>query len=439
MWITRTDGTIEFLNREWRNYTGQEAIEGLANWRGVIHPDDLPLVESVRWKAFAAGVPYELKVRLRRGRNGAYRWHQASIAPVTIDGQIIAWIGASTDIHDQLRAESALRESEATFRTMANSIPQLAWILDPRSGERWYNERWLAFTGMTRKQLVAEGWQALVHPDQADCLRDEIARVKQSGEPWEMTCQLRGADGAYSWFLLRAVPVHDERSGGVVRWFATGTDINEERRLQERQQLLTQEVSHRVKNSLAIVASLLALQARDAKDDDTSRILLDAYSRVQTVADVHDHLWREGDMEVTDIAAFLAELCKRLAEQTPGHEVVFNGEQALLPTDQAVPIGLVVNELVTNAVKYAYPEGQAGPVLISLSLDPNDNLQLDVVDHGVGLPGNFDLAAKRASLGMRLVTNTVRQLGGTISAADAHPGACFRIQIPRPSARSRAA
>ena len=438
MWISRIDGTIEFLNREWRVYAGQDA-EDIVGWRGIIHPEDLPLVESIRQRAVGAGEPYEVQVRLRRARDGVYRVHQSSISPVTMDGRIIAWIGASKDIDDQVRAEAALRESEATFRMMANAMPQLAWILDPRSGECWFNQRWLDFTGRTHAQMEADGWQAVVHPEQADCVREEVARIRLLGEPWERTCLLRAADGSYSWFLLRAVPIRDEQSGGVARWFATGTDINEERRLQERQQLLTQEVSHRVKNSLAIVASLLALQARDAKDDDTSRILLDAYSRVQTVADVHDHLWRESDAEVTDISAFLAELCRKLAEHTPGHEVTFSGQPALLPTDQAVPIGLLVNELVTNAVKYAYPNDQGGPVLISLSLVPGDHLQLDVLDRGVGLPGDFDLTGESSSLGMRLVANTVRQLGATLTIANAHPGTCFRIRIPCQATRSNAA
>lgn len=438
MWITRIDGTIEFLNREWRIYTGQQAVEDVANWRRIIHPEDLPEVESVRAGAYASGQPYEVKVRLRRASDGVYRWHQSSISPVTMNGRVIAWIGASTDIDDQIRAETSLRESEATFRTMANAMPQLAWSLDTPSGRYWFNQRWLDLTGKTGEQMQADGWWAVVHPDQAESVREEISKLRSDGEPWELTCQLQSAEGAHVWFLLRGVPIREEKTGRVARWFATGTDIDEERRLQERQQLLTQEVSHRVKNSLAIVASLLALQARDAKDDDTSRILLDAYLRVQTVADVHDHLWRETDAQVTDICAFLSELCQKLAEHAPGHEVAFHGQPVLLPTDQAVPIGLLVNELVTNAVKYAYPEGEVGPVVVSL-LTSNGALKLEVVDRGVGLPANFDLTAKNASLGMRLIANTVRQLGGDISTADAQPGACFSILIPCQAAQSDAA
>ncbi|MBA4012370.1 MAG: PAS domain S-box protein [Phenylobacterium sp.] len=437
MWISRTDGTIEFLNREWRAYTGVDDVER-ASWRGIIHPQDLPQVEAVRTRAFAVGEPYEVEARLRQASDGMYRWHRSNVAPVVLGGRIVAWIGTSTDIDDQIRAETSLRESEAIFRTMANTMPQVAWSLDPRSGRYWYNQRWLDLTGKTAEQMEADGWWAAVHPEEADRVREEVIRLKARGEPWEQTCQLRNSDGEYAWFLLRGVPVRDEKSNAITRWFATGTDINEERRLQERQQLLTQEISHRVKNSLAIVASLLALQARDAKDEETSRVLQDAYLRVQTVADVHDHLWRASDAEATDICAFLSELCQKLAEHTPGHEVIFNGELVQLPTDQAVPIGLLVNELVTNAVKYAYPEGEVGPVAVSLSIS-NGDLRLEVVDHGVGLPANFDLTAKSASLGMRLVANTVRQLGGTVSTADAGPGACFRIQIPCPATQSHAA
>ena len=428
MWVNRLDGTVEFFNREWRRYAGHDGVTDGASWKDLIHPDDSPRVEAIRAHAVEAGERYDVQVRLLQASDGGYRWHQASVAPVTLGSEIIAWIGAATDVDDRFRAEAALQESETVFRTMANAIPQLAWMYDPRNEECWFNQRWLDYTGKSEGQMQADGWQASVHPDEVAALKAEIDASRAVGESWECTCQLQAADGDYNWFLLRANPIRDAESGEVSRWFATGTDIDEQRQLQERQRLLTQEVSHRVKNSLAIIASLLALQARDAKDDDTSRTLFDAYSRVQTVADVHDHLWRPSDARVTEISAFLGELCLRLGETTPDHQVNFEGDEITLPTDRAVPIGLLVNELVTNALKYAYRDG--GPVFVGLSGPADGRLTLKVSDRGAGLPEGFDLHAPSASLGMRLIANTVRQLGAEIAIADARPGTSFTISIP---------
>lgn len=436
MWVNRLDGTVEFFNREWRRYAGQDGITDIHSWKELIHPEDRSRVDAARAAAVEAGERYDVQIRLRRADDGVYRWHQASVAPVRAGGEIIAWIGAASDVDDRFRAEAALRESEATFRTMANAIPQLAWMYDPRNEECWFNQRWLDYTGKSEEQMQADGWKASVHPDEVAPLKAEIDASRAAGEPWECTCQLRAASGDYNWFLLRAVPIRDEASGEVTRWFATGTDIDDQRQLQERQRLLTQEVGHRVKNSLAIIASLLALQARDAKDDDTSRTLFDAYSRVQTVADVHDHLWRQGERKVTEISAFLGELCLRLGQTTPDHQVTFHGDRVELATDRAVSIGLLVNELVTNALKYAYPRG-GGPVSVSLTR-PDGHLILQVADRGVGLPQGFDLYAPSASLGMRLIAGTARQLGATLKIEDAGPGARFTVEIPEDGVSPRA-
>jgi PAS domain S-box-containing protein len=343
---------------------------------------------------------------------------------------VIAWIGAATDIDNRLRTEAALRESETNFRTMANSIPQLAWMRDPHDQSIWFNQRWFDFTGTSIEQMQDDGWRAVIHPDHVDRMVDVVRGARARGQPWEYTAPLRRKDGTYRWFLFRASPIRDEASGTIMRWFGTGTDINEQQEAQERQRLMTQEVGHRVKNSLALVASQLALQARAADDDDARKVLLDAYSRVQTIAGVHDHLWRQYDSRITEISGFLRDLCQKLQETAPDHEIIFTGSRIVVPTDQAVPIGLVVNELVTNALKYAYPEGRGGPIWVNLRRAPDGSITLEVLDRGVGVPEEFDLFAPTKSLGMRLLVNTIRQLDATASVSRAAPGTRFEIQIP---------
>ncbi|MCJ2061092.1 GAF domain-containing protein [Methylobacterium sp. J-048] len=212
-----------------------------------------------------------------------------------------------------------------------------------------------------------------------------------------------------------------------------------------RQDLLAREMSHRVKNSLAIVASLLALQARAAEAEPAVQAALsDARSRVEAIAGVHDQLWRQddragekaGDGEGVpgelDLAPFLEKLVANLASGAPGQTLTCTAAAQRISADRAIPIGLLVNELVTNALKYAYPpethpNGGAIRVRAERALD---TLVVEVADDGVGLPADFEIGRASKSLGMRVVGSLTRQLGGTLTVPQAGQGACFRLDVP---------
>ena len=206
-----------------------------------------------------------------------------------------------------------------------------------------------------------------------------------------------------------------------------------------RQDLLAREMSHRVKNSLAIVASLLALQARAAEEDSAVRdALLDARSRVEAIAGVHDQLWRQGDQAgdtapgEIDLAPFLQTLTANLESGAPGHRILCRTQAQLITADRAIPIGLVVNELVTNAVKYAYPAQaypEGGEIRVRTERTPVA-LILEVSDDGIGLPPGFAIGRASRSLGMRVVANLARQLGATVTTPTQGQGACFHLEMP---------
>ncbi|MBE7203737.1 MAG: GAF domain-containing protein [Parafilimonas terrae] len=196
----------------------------------------------------------------------------------------------------------------------------------------------------------------------------------------------------------------------------------------DHQVQLTREMSHRVKNSLGVVAGLLRLQARDAHSDEVRHALEDAGARIATVAEVHDHLWRGiHQLGMVDLADFLRELVAKLQEEAPGHTLACEADSKVISADQAIPIGLVVNELVTNAVKHAYPQG-TGPVRVGLSVKA-DGLHLAVSDDGVGLPPGFDVSMRQRSLGLKIIASLIRQLDGRLSTGSG-PGARFVLDIP---------
>ena len=196
----------------------------------------------------------------------------------------------------------------------------------------------------------------------------------------------------------------------------------------EHQALLTREMSHRVKNSLTSVVGLLRVQARSAQSEDVKNALQDAGLRVATIAEVHDHLWRGSRIGFVDLADFMSELCKKLKGNTDGHTLRCHADAMLLSADHAIPLGLLINELVTNAVKYAYPE--CGGVIEVSAREIEGHLRVEVSDRGIGLPDGFAIEQPRASLGFKVVSGMIRQLHGQLTIVSDGPGAHFVLDLP---------
>ena len=194
------------------------------------------------------------------------------------------------------------------------------------------------------------------------------------------------------------------------------------------QEMLTREISHRVKNSLSIVASLLSMQGRIAPDPEVQRALADAQTRVRTIAQVHDRLWRKEEVHTISLAEFMGDLCEQLGSTAaPGTTLVYDIAPVTVTTDQAVQLGLLTNELVTNAFKYAYPAGE-GDVCVTIRAMEPGRLQLTVCDEGAGLPPEFDTTSS-ASLGMKLIASLCGQLGGQPEWHNANPGTHFVLDF----------
>jgi len=210
-------------------------------------------------------------------------------------------------------------------------------------------------------------------------------------------------------------------------------DITERKASEARQAELFDELNHRVKNNLAMVASLLQLQARGSRDEVRSE-LTKAAARVQSIAEVHSALTRDAGADTVDFGTYLKDLCESLRSTLVIEDGVALGveaEPATLQVDAAIPLGMVVNELVTNAVKYAYPNGERGPIDVGFKRD-GAQLVLTVRDQGQGLPGEAE--RREGGLGMRLVRSLVEQVGGELIIRDG-PGAAFEIRMNGQSAR----
>jgi len=229
---------------------------------------------------------------------------------------------------------------------------------------------------------------------------------------------------------LLGIAIERQRAGEALQISERRARANEmllEQTLQH-QEVLTREISHRVKNSLTIVASLLSMQARTTKQPEVERALEDAQSRVQTIAQLHDRLWRADEVQCISLAGFMSELVEQLRSSTPADvALTCDFVPVTVATDQVVPLALLVNELVTNAIKHAYPDG-GGKVQISIREGDGEHLRLIICDNGIGVPEDLD-ATRSTSLGMKLINSLARQVGGQPEWQDVQPGTRFVLDF----------
>ena len=195
----------------------------------------------------------------------------------------------------------------------------------------------------------------------------------------------------------------------------------------EFQKILVKEASHRVKNSLAMLSSLLRMRARDCANAATAQALSDASDSILAVASTHDRLWKDSDGENTDLGLLVSDICEALHRQWEHIEFRCVAASTEFPADRVAPFALLLTELATNAAKHAYGLG-GGVVFVTLALNGATRV-LEVRDRGVGLPDDPDVAgAAPASLGMRLIRTLTQSLGGTLTATN-QGGAAFRIEF----------
>src|SRR5450755_2564547 len=234
----RPDGTMDFRNKSWRDYTGlsQDNLEG-HRWGAALHPDDLALVER-EWRShIATGEPFDLEQRLRRA-DGEYRWHWVRRVPLHDDsGNVIKWYGVGYDIEDRRLAEEAQRRSEAALfearrelQLTIDSIPVMVSTFDPDGTRSFVNQQWQNYTGHTQREATGKGLNTSVyyHPDDVQRF-DNAWRVAQAkGETLSVDVRTRRADGTYRWYTMRRAPLRDER-GNIVKWYSVGIDVDDQK------------------------------------------------------------------------------------------------------------------------------------------------------------------------------------------------------------------
>ena len=291
-----------------------------------------------------------------------------------------------------------LRAAEERFRTLADNIPTLCWMARPDGEVVWYNSRWYDYTGSTFAQMRGWGWERAVDPDLLPEVNSRWRHCLETGEPFEMTFPLKGADGVFRPFLTQVVPLRDE-GGRIVRWFGTNANVTREHRDRERLTLMVNELNHRVKNTLATVQAIATLSLRTEEPPENMRDSLTA--RILALSKAHDVLtdtqWSGADLR--EIAA-LAGVPFDSGEGD--RRIRADGPQVQLPPKTAIAVALAFHELATNAAKYGALSTPSGWIELKWTLTGSGgDADLRIVWREIGGPPVK--RPRRTGFGTRLI------------------------------------
>jgi len=432
-----TNNTILDANLGFESIFGWEAEEIEGKWLdGLIVPERFMDGEAKELDNMALDgiVDYET---IRKRKDGTEINVSLSAGPVNIGGEVRGRFVIYRDIAERKRLDEALRESEEFSSGLLNSSPNAILVINPDTSIRYVNPALEELTGFASTELSGRKapypwWtEETLHRTRRDFRRAMSEGVRRVEELFQKK------DGERFWVEIKTTPV---RHRGKLKYYLSNwVDITERRKAEEiikaslkEKEVLLQEVHHRVKNNLQVISSLLKLQSRKIGDEHYAEMLNESQNRVKTMALIHEELYQAEDLARIDLGGYIKSLMRGLfiaygpeaGRIAPRIEV----EDIRLGVNYAMPCGLVINELVSNSLKHAFPDGKKGEIKIAMLRIEGDEVELVVSDNGIGIPESLEFGNPE-SLGLRLVTMLVEdQLGGQVEL-DRTEGTRFQIRF----------
>lgn len=346
------------------------------------------------------------------------------------------------EVNEHRKARNALRESEEQFRTLVEQSPVSIQIMDPDGRTIQVNRAWQKLWGLTLSDLADYNMLKDRQLEQLGIM--SYIKKAFSGEPAfipaaEYDAHKTLSKGEKRWVQARVYPVKGE-SGDIRMVVLTHEDITERKLAEDKvsaslreKEVLLKEIHHRVKNNMAVISSLLKLQANRVKDDRAREMFIDSIGRIQSMAMIHEKLYRAEDLARVDFRAYMKEMIASMFTSyrlSPGKIALhMDIENVSMSIDDAIPFGLIINELLSNCLKYAFPEDRKGNIRVELYENDDNEIELTVSDDGVGMPEWLDLE-NADSLGLSLVNALTTQLQGRIEL-NRENGTAFKISFMR--------
>lgn len=363
--VIELDGRLSYVNRNGLLSLGANQASDLVGrlWWELWPPASETMIRQAVAEALETGASrFE---GFCPTRNGEPRWWDVSVSPVRGDlGQVVRLLAVSRNITQSRATQERLRDSEAKFQAIVNSIDQMIWSTLPDGFHDYYNDRWYEYTGVPQGSTDGEAWNGMFHPDDQARAWEVWRRSLATGEPYHIEYRLRHRSGQYRWVIGRAQCVRDE-AGAIVRWFGTCTDVHDLKVAEATRDLIMHELSHRIKNLFAVLSGLVALSAR-GQTPEVRTFATGLRNRVSALASAHAYVQPDAG-NLADNQPVSALLQNLLAPyQTPAEpRIVITGDDVMLDRNASTAIALLVHELATNAVKHGALSQHGGRVDIT--------------------------------------------------------------------------
>ncbi len=435
-------GTITLINRRGCEILGHDESELIGqDWfemclpgemkdevKGVFHTLMKGEIEPVEY--------YENSVITKDGKYKTISFHNTVIKDDT--SRIKGILFSGDDITERKQTEDELRRSEALLNETQFLSSIGGWDYDAASGLSWWTEEVfhiheLPYDRSSKdvKLKVAESIKCY-NPDDRPVLLECFRQLIEEGKPYDNEWQFTTYKGNRKWVRNVATPIKE--GGKIIRVIGSIMDITQRKKaeeelkeaLQENKDLLS-ELQHRVKNSFAMIVSMINLAAKASASNETRTALSEAGSRVRAVSEMYDLLYRTDSITAVQLHKYLIRVASSLPDISGNITLKKKCDHVTVPVKTAVPVGIIIAELITNSIKYAFPDNKSGT--ISLSLKKNKASTVIVVkDDGVGLPEGFDLSEVN-SLGLKLVYALVDQIDGSFKITEDNGTSCI-LEFP---------
>jgi hypothetical protein len=381
-----------------------------------VHPDDQALVAEALQRQ-RQGEPTNKEYRIIHA-DGSIRWIFARTFPIYDEaGTLLRHVGIAEDTTVRKQTEEALRQQTELLQTILDHVPAMINFFDHDGKTMWVNREWQTILGWTLEEARQRDLLINFFPDPEEH-RQVLHAIQTANRQWTES-RIHTRHGTVIDTAWANVRLSDGRIIGI------GQDISDRKQaeaqirasLKEKESLL-QEIHHRVKNNLQVISSLLKLQANRVDDAQARQALEDSWSRVDSMALVHESLYRSENLSNINFEEYIYTLTINLFHiydvQSQDITVMVEvGADAVLDLDQAVPCGLIVNELISNALKHGFKDTHKGHICVSFCKNDHNQLVLSVANSGDDLPPDFDPTTSH-TMGMKLVMSLVNQLEGLL-------------------------
>ncbi|MBN2290576.1 MAG: PAS domain S-box protein [Candidatus Glassbacteria bacterium] len=422
------DWTAEFISEGCQELTGYEPgdfVRKKLAYADIIHPEDREKVWNETQAALKKKKPYQLVYRIETADDQEkWVWEQGRGVFAARGGKLLALEGFITDITARKHAEQALSRSEEEYRRIVETSFEGIWIINAASETVFVNRRMAEMLGYTVEEMLGKPVLDFV-PEEARTKTEYYLERRRLGIKEQRDAKYIRRDGSELWTINSVSPIFD-RQGRYLGSLGMLTDITERKKAEEQirsslreKEALLQEIYHRVKNNLQVISSLLNLKSRTIKGRKEAGVFEDCQHFVKAMTIIHEKLYHTEDLTKINYREYITDIVKDLVQayypSRPGRIALeFDLDDIYLGINSAIPCGLVLNELISNSLKHAFPKGRKGEIKVSLHATGDQDIELVVSDNGIGMPKGRD-SGRMESIGLLLVTGLVEnQLQGEI-------------------------